>query len=286
MKFMQILSFFISLTVIAFGSMAYANAQDWQKTDEAKLRLVLANQEQDDENLVYKALLQIELSEDWYSYWRFAGDAGLPLSMTPTEDSGIEAITIKWPIPKRHEAYDMVSFIYEENINIPVDIQLKADFQDNESYTGRINAFFMVCNMVCVPQDFTLDLTGFDAQDQQAINENTALLKLAERDLPHKGKLSALEINTAVLSKDTLVLAVRANSSLEHAQVFVDAGDAAIFTAMPEIMPLDTESTATHALIKIKAMDGVEDLNADLSGQTIHVVIENGNKAIQRDFTF
>jgi DsbC/DsbD-like thiol-disulfide interchange protein len=286
MKSMKILSFFISLAVIAYGAIAYAASDNWQKTSESKLRLVLADQEIQDDTLLYKALLQIEFNDDWYSYWRFAGDAGLPLSLTPAENSGIEAITINWPVPKRHVAYELVSFIYEHSLNVPIDIQLKTDFATNEAYTGRIEAFYMVCNQVCVPQEFSLDVARFDTQDQQDINQNQALLRLAQRSLPHAGKLTALEINTAVLSKDTLVLAVRANSSLEDAQVFIDAGDAALFTAQPEIMPLKTESTATHALIKVKTIDGVEDLNADLSGRTVHVVIENGNKAIQRDFTF
>jgi DsbC/DsbD-like thiol-disulfide interchange protein len=283
MKYNKILAHFLLLTLLVFAAQP-SNADDiWHESGQSKLRLLTAGQEPRDEGLVYTSLLEMEFAENWYSYWRFPGDAGIALSVTPAENSGIEAADIHWPMPLRHEAYDMVSYIYEHKTAFPIDFILKDDFADNENYTGQVKVFYMVCKQVCVPEEFTLRLDVFD-KDDKALSRNQAMLRLAERHIPHDGDISGLAVKFAVVSKDSLVLAVRASAGFENTDVFVDADNAVIMTAVPEIEM--QEGSDTDAMIKIKAPEGVDDLNAALADKSIHIVLQNRNDVIQRDFSF
>ena len=177
----------------------------------------------------------------------------------------------------------MISYIYDHKVALPVDFTLKDDFEDNESYTGQLKVFFMVCKQVCVPQEFMIELLAFD-KDKKTHARNQAMLRLAERRLPHQGDVSGLAINFAVVSKDALVLAVRTSAGFADTDVFIDTDNAVMLTA-PPVIELQ-EGSETEAMIKIKAPDSVEDLNAALIGKTIHVVLQNRNDVVKRDFSF
>lgn len=283
MKYNKILSHFLLLTLLVFAAQP-SNADDiWHESKQSKLRLLTAGQSAGDDGLVYNGLLQMEFAEGWYSYWRFPGDAGIALSVTPLENSGIKTAAIHWPVPKRHEAYGLVSYIYEHKTAFPIDFTLEDDFADNDEYTRQVKMFFMVCKQVCVPEEYVMTLNVFD-QGAKTLSRNQAMLRLADRRLAHDGDVSGLGVSFAVVAKDALVLAVRANGGFADTDVFVDAENAVIMTAAPEIEM--KAGSDTEAMIKIKAPEGVDDLNAALRDKTIHVVVQNRNDAIQRDFSF
>lgn len=283
MQYNKILAYFLLLTLLVF-TVQPASADDiWHESPQSKLRLLPTGQAHDGERQVYQSILQMEFTEGWYSYWRFPGDAGIPLSVTPEENSGISAAQIYWPVPKRHEVYDMVSYIYEDKTVFPIDFTLKGDFADNPEYTGKVKLFYMVCKKVCVPEEFIVQLPAFDKGDKK-LARNQAMRRLAERRLPHGGAVSGLAINFAVVSKDALVLAVRASGGFEDTNVFVDTNNVVPLTAQAQITL--QEGSETEAMIRIKAPEGVEDLNAALIDKSIHVVLQNRNDAVKRVFSF
>jgi DsbC/DsbD-like thiol-disulfide interchange protein len=283
MQYNKILAYFLLLTLLVFTAQPSAADDIWHESPQSKLRLLPTGQADDGESPIYQGLLHMEFTDGWYSYWRFPGDAGIPLRITPEENSGIGAAQIYWPVPKRHEAYDMVSYIYDEKTVFPIDFTLKDDFADNPDYTGKLKVFYMVCKKVCVPEEFIIELPAFDKNDKK-LARNQAMRRLAERRIPHEGAVSGLAINFAVVSKDALVLAVRASAGFEDTDVFVDAHNAVVLTAPPEITL--QEGSQTEAMIKIAAPEGVEDLNAALIGKSIHVVVQNRNDAVKREFSF
>ena len=284
MKYIKILAYFLVFTLLVSGASAYAQDGQWFETNESRLRLLVADTKQVDDKKVYKGLAQLEFNDGWYSYWQFAGDAGIPLSIAPQENSGIESVKINWPVPHRSEAYGLMSFVYKEKVDLPLQIEVKEDFASNDAYDGRVKAFYMVCKQVCVPQEFIVEIPRFDTLDKPYVGQNQALLRLAERRLPREGNVSGLEVNTAVVANDALVLAVKTNSGFDDLDVFIDGGEAAVFTAKPEISIQEHDETT--AMVKIKSASGTTDLAEMLSGKSLHVVVKSRNKAIQRDFSF
>lgn len=284
MKHVKILSFFLALALIAVSVQAKARADFWHESAESRVKIDLAKQHIDEGRLVYEAVLQFEPHDKWYSYWRFPGEAGIPLSISPIEGSGVKAVDIDWPLPKRHVEYDITSFAYKGKTLFPLRIDLETDFETNNDYTGEVRLFYMVCNMVCVPQEFQVSIAKFVDIDAVKIARNQALLRMAERHIPHKNDVSDLAVNLAVLSENQLVLALRSGSGFSNADAFVDTKGEVYFTAIPEIEVL--EDDPNRAMLKIKAPADIEDLPSALAGKSIHVVVQNNGKAVQREFSF
>ncbi len=55
------------------------------------------------------------IEKEWYIYWRFVGDIGLPTSVEWELPPGFKAGPLQWPTPRRHEAAgDFLNYVYEE----------------------------------------------------------------------------------------------------------------------------------------------------------------------------
>ena len=284
MEHIKILPYMMALVLLVFHAVPVSAQDMWQEAKESRIRLLVSGENSHEDMHGYEGLLQIELGDGWHSYWRAPGDAGIPLSLTPAENSGIAAIAMEWPTPIRYEDFGLMNFVYHEKVSFPLQITLAEDFETNESYSGDITVFYMVCKTVCVPQEFTLNLPKISSIDMQNLSANQAQMRFAERRLPYDGDVSDLGINIAVLSKDALVVAARASGGFDDVDLFVDAGDSVLLTAKPEV-ELQNEDP-TRAMLKIRAPEDVDNLQALLQGQTVHMVLKNGKKAIKREFTF
>ncbi|MCS5596696.1 MAG: protein-disulfide reductase DsbD family protein [Alphaproteobacteria bacterium] len=284
MEYTKILPYLSALVLLVFANSAMADGDMWHEAKESRVRLLVSMQDVGEEALFYQALLEMEFADDWHSYWRFPGDAGIPLSLTPLAESGIDAVSIKWPLPERYEAYGLTSFVYKEKAAFPIELKLASDFEDNTSYNRQIKAFYMVCKMVCVPQEFVLTIPKYSELSDKILARNQGKMRFAERRLPYDGEISTLGINLAVLSKDSLVVAARATHGFDLVDLFVDAGDTVLLIGKPEVELQDDDPR--RAMLRIKAPDGVENLQELLQGQTVRLVMKKGSKGVVREFTF
>lgn len=104
--------------------------------------------------------LRIDHQPHWHTYWRNAGDSGLPTRLDWTLPAGVAAGDIQWPTPQKLPVQGgLVNYGYEGTVLLPVPVRIPADFQGN-ALAVSLKANWLVCQVECVPEhgDFSLSL--------------------------------------------------------------------------------------------------------------------------------
>ncbi len=163
----------ILMVVLAgLGGLASASAQSgWSRGDpiiEAELvseQSVLAPGD-----TFHIGLHQI-MPEGWHTYWRNPGDNGLPVEIDWTAPDGVTVGEIVWPAPIELPLTDAImDYGYKGELVLPMPVSVPADYA-GAMLTLRADATWLVCEVICVPEERTLSLTldvGPEAQRDEA----------------------------------------------------------------------------------------------------------------------
>jgi thiol:disulfide interchange protein DsbD len=104
----------------------------------------------------------------WHTYWINDGDSGLPTVIDWTLPEGFTAGPIVWPTPKRIEMPPLVSFGFEDEAWLLVEITPPAAL-DSDAVTLSAKVRWLMCEEVCIPGraafSFTLPVSGTPALD-------------------------------------------------------------------------------------------------------------------------
>ncbi|HYP81751.1 protein-disulfide reductase DsbD family protein [Variovorax sp.] len=107
--------------------------------------------------------LQIQHQPEWHTYWKNAGDSGLPTEMHWTLPPGIDAGDIDWPVPHKIPVGSLANYGYEGTVLLPVPLTVSPDYRPAplaRSLPVRLQASWLVCRLECIPEEgtFTLDI--------------------------------------------------------------------------------------------------------------------------------
>ncbi|MDQ0587803.1 thiol:disulfide interchange protein/DsbC/DsbD-like thiol-disulfide interchange protein [Variovorax paradoxus] len=111
--------------------------------------------------------LQITHQPEWHTYWKNAGDSGLPTELNWTLPSGVAAGDIAWPVPRKIPVGNLANYGYEGTVLLPVPLEVSSNFKPPLALgTGastldvRLKASWLVCRKECIPEEgeFTLAL--------------------------------------------------------------------------------------------------------------------------------
>ena len=111
--------------------------------------------------------LQLQHQPQWHTYWKNAGDSGLPTELTWTLPAGVTAGEIAWPTPHKIPVGTLANYGYENTVLLPVPLTVSPEFKPAASLTGgsasvdvRLKATWLVCRQECIPEEgsFTLKL--------------------------------------------------------------------------------------------------------------------------------
>jgi len=127
--------------------------------------------------------LHIRLLPDWHVYWRNPGDSGYPPALTWTLPAGARAGEIAWPAPQRIPFGPLTNFGYEKDVLLAVPIEIPADYAA-QSFPVRLQAEWLVCAAVCIPESGSFALALPVAAQAQADVGQTALFTAARRATP------------------------------------------------------------------------------------------------------
>src|SRR5690606_32398451 len=73
--------------------------------------------------------LQITHAPDWHTYWKNAGDSGLPTELQWTLPPGVLAGDIAWPLPRKIPIGHLANYGYEGTVLLPVPLTITPDYQ-------------------------------------------------------------------------------------------------------------------------------------------------------------
>jgi thiol:disulfide interchange protein DsbD len=111
--------------------------------------------------------LQITHQPEWHTYWKNAGDSGLPTEMTWTLPAGVSTGEIAWPVPRKIPVGNLANYGYENTVLLPVPLEVSTLYKPPMALAGgtpamdiQLKATWLVCRKECIPEEgeFTLSL--------------------------------------------------------------------------------------------------------------------------------
>ncbi len=103
--------------------------------------------------------LQIAHQPEWHTYWKNAGDSGLPTVLEWKLPAGIDPGEIAWPTPKKIPIGTLANYGYENTVLLPVPLTIAPGFS-GDKLDVTLKAAWLVCKKECIPQegDFKLSI--------------------------------------------------------------------------------------------------------------------------------
>ncbi|MDM0108637.1 protein-disulfide reductase DsbD family protein [Variovorax sp. J22R24] len=103
--------------------------------------------------------LRIAHQPEWHTYWKNAGDSGLPTELAWSLPAGVSNGDIAWPVPRKIPIGNLANYGYEGTVLLPVPLTIAPDFKPPTSLTGaaeldvRLKASWLVCRKECIPEE-------------------------------------------------------------------------------------------------------------------------------------
>jgi DsbC/DsbD-like thiol-disulfide interchange protein len=161
--------------------------------------------------------LRLQMEPGWHTYWLNPGDAGLPTKAGWQLPEGFSAGELQWPRPERFMTGPLVSYGYEHEVLLPVEIQVPPTLS---SSTVRLTAqvSWLECQEVCLPGKAELELS-LPVRAEAVPGPAAALFEEARRRLPRADEAWGF---SASAGPDSVELAVRPprGTTLEEAYFY------------------------------------------------------------------
>ncbi|MDH3458114.1 MAG: protein-disulfide reductase DsbD family protein [Gemmatimonadota bacterium] len=107
----------------------------------------------------FTVALRLTMDDGWHSYWENPGDAGgttvIEWSLPPEVTAG----AVQWPFPRRIEAFPLVSYGYDGEVLLLVELQPSRDLPLGSTVSLNALADWVVCEEICLPASATLTLS-------------------------------------------------------------------------------------------------------------------------------
>ena len=100
--------------------------------------------------------LKITHQPEWHTYWKNAGDSGLPTEFRWTLPAGLVAGDIDWPTPHKIPIGNLANYGYENTVLLPVPVTVASTFAPGplaQDVTIRLRASWLVCRKECIPEE-------------------------------------------------------------------------------------------------------------------------------------
>lgn len=154
------LSLFLSFALFA----AEKDFSSWKKFSQAEL---ISETSAVAPNASATVGMRIRLADHWHTYWVNPGDSGTPLRLSFKNGPGLKVARVLFPAPKRFETGPLISFGYEKEVLIPIELDVAGDAKIGSTAHVEVEAEWLVCEDVCIPafQTLTLDLPVGSLED-------------------------------------------------------------------------------------------------------------------------
>ena len=105
--------------------------------------------------------LLINHAPQWHTYWQNPGDSGMATELHWQLPGGWQASGIDWPVPQKLRIGELANYGYEQQVLLPVRIDLPADWQPSGASQVEIglDASWLVCRLECIPEQGSFRLS-------------------------------------------------------------------------------------------------------------------------------
>lgn len=211
--------------------------------------------------------LRITHQPDWHTYWKNAGDSGLPTQLDWQLPESLRAGDIAWPVPQQIRVGDLLNYGYEGTVLLPVPLHVDDSFtSDAQGMVDiRLNASWLVCRVECIPEDgqFHLRVAAQDSQALWASEFAAAHAQVPETLEQAQATITALPVGDRVSVRvaglpaaahgKTLAFYPEASDTFQHAAVlgqdWTQAWDGNVWTAELPLSNMRGETPAQLAFV-------------------------------------
>lgn len=142
-------------------------------------------------------VIQLDMEEGWHTYWRFAGDVGLPTKAQWELPPGWEASELEFPAPDYLETEGLVSYGYEHEVQLPFTLTVPAEAELGQVEL-KVKLKWLECKGSCIPGKATLT-TNLTVGESSIDSEHVSVLEEARSKLPKPGEFSAVRDGVDIL---------------------------------------------------------------------------------------
>jgi thiol:disulfide interchange protein DsbD len=188
---------------LLFESIANVVPMNAQEQHHTKIRLV-ADVKSIQPATTFSVGLLMTMDPGWHTYWKNAGEAGLPPEIQWTLPNGITAGDIQWPVPHKYvEGGEVVVYGYEKENMLLVPMTASADLKSGVTVTLTAFASWLECEQVCIPADAVAELK-LSVSDTRPERDNAELfgryMRLVPQPLGRAGSITlAVTLNNGVV---------------------------------------------------------------------------------------
>ncbi len=121
----------------------------------------------------FTVAVRLVMDEHWHTYWRNAGDAGMPTRIDWELPEGFEAGDIQWTMPEKIYFSDNAEYAYENEVLLMANIKTPEDINAKEVKLGA-NVNWLMCKEKCIPGSAEIALILPVSNEKPQINSKWA----------------------------------------------------------------------------------------------------------------
>ncbi|HYO77867.1 MAG TPA: protein-disulfide reductase DsbD domain-containing protein [Thermoanaerobaculia bacterium] len=106
----------------------------------------------------FDVALRMRMKEGWHTYWKHPGDSGEATELSWKLPPGFTAGDIQWPYPQNISLAPLTTYGYEGEVMLLVPFKAAGDVKPGTTARVTADAYWMVCEKVCIPEEVTLAL--------------------------------------------------------------------------------------------------------------------------------
>ena len=141
-----------------------ADASAWDGGPRAAVRLIAASPSQTAPGRALRAGIEIRLGTGWKTYWRYAGDSGVPPRFRFDRSENVRDVAVLFPAPHGFNDESGESIGYKTGVILPLRIVPR---DASKPVLLRLDLDYAICSNVCIPviAKAELPLPGDASQD-------------------------------------------------------------------------------------------------------------------------
>ena len=246
------------------------------KTEQVQAELMAHAPEGADAGKTVWVGLQMIHKPEWHTYWKNAGDSGLPTVLSWTLPAGVTAGEIAWPTPQKIRIGTLANYGYEGTVLLPVPLTISSEFKPsllNRDIDIKLKAAWLVCRKECIPEEgeFALKLPVKGSTALNSAQFNAAFAQTPKPVLPAVAGVSmpsslTIDGSSIALAVHNLPVAMRgktlefypeSNEVIETAAAFTQSWNGAVWNARVPLSAQRSNSPSMMPIVLAADVDGV-----------------------------
>lgn len=132
----------------------------------------------------------LEPGAHWHTYWKNAGDSGLPSEFDWMLPKGWKPGPLLWPLPGRFPAMGSVLYGYDRAALHQMTVQVPKGLKPGQKFRLGVHASWLACNdETCVPGEADLELT-LPVAARAANSPSASLFEATQEPKPMEAKVT------------------------------------------------------------------------------------------------